>query len=85
MVTYGANIENLNLIVEKSKDKNDGVYTFRGVVYVVHNRKMVAYCSKGSILRLAGNFSVAIGSYDTRLWQDQVKASLKSRYHEFTS
>ena len=61
---YGPTIENFVLIVEKAKTKNNGVYTFRGVTYLVKNNRVTHYASGGKILERYGYFDTQIGTYD---------------------
>ena len=63
---YGLNRENQTLINNKAKDKNDGVFTFRGVYYRVRNGRVTHYAAFGKVVESAGAFNVTVGSYD---WQ----------------
>ena len=59
-VKYGLTIENQNLIIDKAKDKRDGVYTFRGVSYRVRGGKVTHFCDGKHILQPFGNFNVIL-------------------------
>lgn len=61
---YGATIENMNLICKKAESKNNGVYSFRGVIYRVANKVVTHIASNREILERCGNFNVVIGSYN---------------------
>ena len=61
MVTYGPTVTNLNLIHEKASSRADGVYAFRGVLYLVQSGHFTYYAHAGEVLRRAGFFDVQIG------------------------
>lgn len=61
---YGPTIENLNLLADKAKNKKDGVYLFRGLVYRVKANHVTHFAYRGEILQRAGNFNVSVGAYD---------------------
>jgi hypothetical protein len=61
---YGTTSENIDLIIEKSKNKKDGVYTLRGVTYRVVKGNPVIMASYGEIYQFFYGFLVLIGSYD---------------------
>ena len=62
-VRYGATVENLNLIHEKARTKADGVYSFRGVAYLVRAGQFTHYACDGAVAERAGAFSVTLGGY----------------------
>jgi hypothetical protein len=66
MVTYGLNLINRSVIVEKAKSKNDGVFEFRGVMYRVRNFKVTHFADNGEVLEPFVYFDVSLGKYDTR-------------------
>lgn len=66
MINYGPTIENINLIVDKAKSKADGVFTFRGVEYLVKDGRFTHYATGGKIYERCGFFVVQIGSYEYR-------------------
>lgn len=64
MVKWGVlTIENQNFINERAKEKKDGVYISRGIVYRVQNGKPTHYACMGIILSPFGNFNVGVGNY----------------------
>lgn len=71
---YGLTIENQNLIIDKAKEKKDGVYSFRGVDYRVKDGKVLCFASNGKIIQSFGNFNVEIGNY--RYNYDNIKKIL---------
>jgi len=73
-VQYGMKIDNINLIVEKSKTKSDGVYTFRGVTYRVEKGKVRFLAYAGDIYQGVGGFVTKIGRYSQKL--DNIKQML---------
>lgn len=62
MVKYGPTIENINLIHDKAKTKQDGVYSFRGLLYRVKKGRFTHYAYRNEIIERAGNFDVPIGT-----------------------
>lgn len=64
MVKWGElNIENQNFINERAKEKKDGVYISRGIVYRVRSGRVTHYACKGDIVSPYGNFNVQAGRY----------------------
>lgn len=76
MIKYGPTIENLNVISEKAKDKNDGVYSFRGLEYRVKNGRFTHFAHNGRVMERAGFFNVEIGTYSG--YSDDAKKVLKT-------
>lgn len=63
MPDYHLTIENQNIISEKSKSKKDGIYSFRGIKYLVKSGKAVAFRDRGKIYEPFGNFNILVGYY----------------------
>jgi len=63
-------IDETNLLHEKAKTRKDGVYSFRGNLYVVKNKRFIAFADYfGRCYQRIGVFNVEIGkveSYDRR-------------------
>lgn len=76
-IKYGLTIENQKLINEKAKTKNDGVYKFRGVAYLVINNVAKFYASDGNVLQNEFGFNVIIGAYNRSYGQHDAVKSLK--------
>ena len=72
-VTYGYNIENSNLVIDKALTKKDGVYSFRGFLYRVKNFRVTHIAHRGIILERFGNFNIEVGSYQ---WMYEAKKML---------
>ena len=70
-------IENCDLIKEKAKTKNDGVYTIRGILYRVKNNKVTHYATSGAVYENFGGFTCNVGSYNA-LDRDKARKMLKS-------
>jgi hypothetical protein len=66
---------NVNLIINKSESKPDGVYSFRGILFRVKGGKVTHWATDGKILQAMGRFNTQIGSYST---DAKAKALLKS-------
>jgi len=60
---YGYNTENLQLIIDKAKTKNDGYYNFRGICYRVSNNYVTHIIVNGDILEKCYGFYSVIGHY----------------------
>jgi len=73
MIKYGLTQDNLKAIIEKSKTKNDGVYTFRGVTYRVVNGFARFFASDREVVERCYGFNVVIGEY-----KGDAKKALKS-------
>lgn len=68
---YGITIENVNLAIKKSESKKDGIYTFRGFLYRVKNKRLTHLAYYGQILERFGNFNTIVGSYDCYSYNTQ--------------
>lgn len=64
MVYCELNTDNQKYINEKAKTKNDGIYTARGIYYLVKNKKVVAFACKGEVIQQYGIFNTVIGKYN---------------------
>ena len=57
-----------SVIIDKSKSKKDGVYSYRGIIYAVKDNHFVAFSDYyGCVYQCFGMFNVQIGtvkSYD---------------------
>lgn len=63
MINHYLTTENQNLICEKAKTKKDGIYSFRGIKYIVKSGKATHFCSDGKIVQGFGGFNVVVGRY----------------------
>lgn len=67
-------IAEINLLNEKAKLKKDGVYSFRGNLWVVKSNKFLAYCkSNGEVLQRFGFFDTKIGNFSSLYPSDRKK------------
>lgn len=56
------NVTEINILHEKAKDRNDGVYSFRGNFWAVKSKRFIAYINdRGQVLRRFGAFDSQIG------------------------
>jgi len=77
-VQYGElNSDNVNLIIDKARDKADGIYSFRGIMFKVRNGGVTHWAAGGIILQAMGRFNTQVGSYDPRR-NSQGRAMLKN-------
>lgn len=59
-------IEETNQLHEKAKTRNDGVYSFRGNLWVVKNGNFAAFADySGNVYQRMGSFNVFIGKVET--------------------
>ena len=57
-------VDEIKLLNEKAKTKKDGVYSFRGNLWVVKSNKFLAYCKyNGEVLQRFGSFDTQIGDF----------------------
>jgi hypothetical protein len=58
-------IEELNLLHEKAKTRKNGIYSFRGNLYVVKNNNFIAFADYfGECYQRMGSFNVKIGKVE---------------------
>lgn len=58
-------IDETNLLQEKAKTRKDGVYSFRGNLYVVKDSKFIAFANYfGECYQRMGAFNVQIGKVE---------------------
>ena len=64
-------------MIDKAKNKKNGIYSHKGHKYVVANND-VKYVSEGKdIFQLLGSFTVRIGIVEKYMMQDSLKSLLK--------
>ena len=72
-------IEIGNEIIEKSKTKKDGVYSYKGFKYAVKDNKFVLFADYfGNISQTAGNFNVSLGKVERYESIKELKRLLKN-------
>ena len=55
-------IDETNLLHKKAETRKDGVYSFRGNLWVVKSKRFIAFCNnKGEVLQRFGSFNTQIG------------------------
>jgi len=74
-IQYGLTLENENLIIEKAKSKQDGVYAFRGIAYRVKDNKVTHSASNNEIVERCYGFNVVVGKYE--YYSEHAKKALK--------
>ncbi len=69
-------IDETNLLHKKAESKKDGVYSFRGNLWAVKNKKFLAFVNyKGEVLQRYGAFNTQIGdlsSIDRWNWKKKL-------------
>jgi hypothetical protein len=63
VVTYGISPANVNAAIEKAKSKKDGIFSFRGVLYLVRSEKIRGYAFGGEVFQALGHFTTVVGKY----------------------
>lgn len=72
-------IKDTNLLEEKAKDRKDGVYSFKGVFWVVKDGKFIAFAdSFGECWQRMGSFNFKIGKVDRHDRKQKLTELLKS-------
>ena len=76
-------VDETNLLHEKAKSKKDGVYSFRGNLWVVKSNKFLAFCNiNGEVLQRFGSFNTRIGDFsniERYNWKKKLIEWLKSQ------
>lgn len=62
-MSYGLTIENVDMIHERSKTRNNGCYSFRGVQFKVVNKCVTHLAYYGDIYNVSFGFNVKVGTY----------------------
>jgi hypothetical protein len=58
-------VDETNLLHERAKTKNDGVYSYQGNLYVVKDNKFIAFSDyHGNCHQRMGTFNVSIGKVE---------------------
>ncbi len=73
---------NVNLIIDKSESKPDGIYSFRGILFKVKGGKVTHYATDGKILQAMGRFNTQIGSYATNAEAKTILKGIKEDVDE---
>lgn len=76
-------IDEINILNKKAEIKKDGIYSFRGNLWVVKSNKFIAYLdNRGIFLQRFGSFNAEIGdlsSIERYYWKDKVKEWFKKQ------
>ena len=75
MIEYGPTIDNLNRIHDKANDKENRIYSFRGLAYRVEDGAFTHYAHGGQVVMRGGNFNYVMGRYSG--YSDNAKKALK--------
>ena len=63
-----------NILINKAKDRKDGIYQYRGNYYVVKNNNFIAYANYfGEIFQIQCSFHVSLGKVDSYLRKEKLK------------
>lgn len=63
-----------NILIEKSTNKKNGIYSLRGFLYVVHDNRFVAFADlMGNCYQCFNSFNLSIGK--VQVWER--KSALK--------
>ena len=73
-------IEEIKILNNKAKNRKDGVYSFRGFIWVVKSNKFVAFSDYfGNCYQRFGSFNVSIGKVEKYNRKKKLKEWLKSQ------
>jgi len=73
-------IDETNFLHEKAKSKNDGIYSFRGYLYVVKDNNFIAFANYfGECYQRMGSFNVKIGKVEKYDRKQKLKEWLKAQ------
>lgn len=62
-------------LIKKAKSKEDGIYSYDGVLYRVKDGNLTHYAKNGEIIQASGYFDAVVGKYE---FTDQARKKLKS-------
>ena len=77
-IQYGLTMDNQSAIIDRAKNKKDGIYKFRGVAYRVVNNHARFFASNCEVIEMCYGFNAIIGRYDHSLNQSNAVKALKS-------
>lgn len=73
-------IAETNLLSEKAKTKKDGIYSFKGNIWVVKNNRFIAFANPfGECYQRMGSFNVQIGKVERYNRKQKLTEWLKSQ------
>jgi len=79
-MSFNLTVAEINILAQKANDRKDGIYSFRGHVWVVKNRRFIAYANKiGECYQRMGAFNLSIGKVERHERVDKLKEWLKSQ------
>lgn len=72
-------IAEINILHDKAKDKKDGIYSFRGNLWVVKGGNFIAYADPfGRCYQRMGSFNAYLGQVETYRRKDELKKWIKA-------
>lgn len=73
-------IDETNILHEKAKHRKDGIYSFRGVLWVVKDNRFIAFADHlGRCFKRTGAFNVQIGEVESWRRRDALAKWLKAQ------
>jgi len=76
-------VDEINLLHKKAKNKKDGIYSFRGNLWIVKSNNFIAYLNnRGILLQRFGSFDVEMGdlsSLERYEWKNKIKEWLRKQ------
>ena len=77
-------IEETNILYDKAKDRKDGVYSFRGNLWVVKNKRFIAFSDfSGYCYARMGAFNVLIEKVDRYKRKEKLIEWLRTQQYNF--
>lgn len=73
-------IQEINILHDKAENRNDGIYSYKGNLWVVKNKKFIAYSDYfGNCFQRMGNFNAVIGKVDRYERKEKLKEWLNKQ------
>jgi hypothetical protein len=69
--------DDFDYIIEKCKNKKDGVYTARGIFYACKDNKLVLISERDKISQISFGFLVSLGKVKEYQGKEELKRLLK--------
>ncbi len=69
-----------NILIDKAKTRKDGVYSYKGFLYVVKDNKFLAFSTRfGECFQRGGGFNISIGRVERYKRKEALIKWLKSQ------
>ena len=73
-------VDVINILHDKAKDRKDGIYSYQGNLWVVKDKKFIAYSDPyGNCFQRMGSFNACLGKVESYKRKDSLKEWLKKQ------